>query len=391
MRPGVSQMQFDFATAGRVLFGPGTSRQAAPLAAEIGKRALVVTGSKPERAAELLASMAEEGIAPVTYAVSGEPTLDTAREAIALARENRCDLVIGFGGGSALDTGKTVAAVLANGGDPLDYAEVVGRGKKLTRPSAPFIAIPTTAGTGAEVTRNAVLASPEHRVKASLRSLGMLPTLAIVDPDLTLGLPPEPTASSGLDALTQLIEPFLTTRANPLTDGLCREGIRRAARSLRRAYENGSDAEAREDMALASLMGGMALSNAGLAAVHALAGPFGGMFPAPHGATCASLLPAAMEVNLRAAQARQPGGEFLRRCEEVARILTGRPEATAEDGVVWIRELCRALNVRPLRAYGLTEAEIPGLVERSKATSSMKANPVALTDEEIREIVVRSA
>jgi alcohol dehydrogenase class IV len=218
----------------------------------------------------------------------------------------------------------------------------------------------------------------------------MLPTIAIVDPDLTLALPPEPTASSGLDALTQLIEPFVSKRANPLTDGLCREGIRRVARSLRRAYENGSDAEAREDMALAALMGGMALSNAGLAAVHALAGPFGAMFPAPHGATCASLLPASMEVNLRAARARQAGGEFLRRCEELARILTGRPTASAEDGVAWIRDLCRALNVRPLRVYGLTEAEIPGLVERSKATSSMRGNPVALTDEEIREIIERS-
>ncbi len=384
-------MEFDFATAGRVLFGPGTAAQAAPLASPIGQSALVVTGSKPERAAELLASLAERDIATVTYAVSGEPSMDTAREALALARDHRCAMVIGFGGGSALDTGKSVAAVLANGGDPLDYAEVVGRGKKLTKPSAPFIAMPTTAGTGAEVTRNAVLTSPEHRVKASLRSLGMLPTFAIVDPNLTLGLPPEPTASSGLDALTQLIEPFISKRAQPLTDGLCREGIRRAARSLRRAYEDGSDVEARQDMALASLLGGMALSNAGLAVVHALAGPFGGMFAAPHGATCASLLPSAMEVNLQVARARQPEGGFLRRCEELARILTGEPQATAEEGVEWIRDLCRALNVRPLGAYGLTEAEIPGLVERSKATSSMKANPVVLSDEEIRQIIIRSA
>jgi alcohol dehydrogenase class IV len=374
-----------------VLFGPGTSRQAAALASELGHSALVVTGSKTERAAWLLESLAEKGIASVTFAVAAEPAMDTAREAIALALEHRCEVTIGIGGGSALDVGKSVAAVLANGGDPLDYAEVVGRGKKLTRPSAPFIAIPTTAGTGAEVTRNAVLASPEHGHKASLRSIGMLPTMAIVDPDLTLGLPPEPTASSGLDALTQLIEPFISMRANPLTDGLCREGIRRVARSLKRAYENGADAEAREDMALASMMGGMALSNAGLAAVHALAGPFGAMFPAPHGATCASLLPASMEVNLRAAQSRHSGGEFLRRCEELARVLTGSPAASAEDGVAWIRELCRALNVRPLRVYGLTEAEIPALVERSRATSSMKGNPVALTDEEIREIIVRAA
>jgi len=384
-------MQFEFVSAGRILFGAGTVRQAAPMAAELGRKAMLVTGSDPGRAAGLLTSLVEKGIVALTFAVSGEPTLDTARQATTAARDARCDLVIGFGGGSALDIGKIVAALLTNSGDPLDYAEVVGRGKKISRPSAPFIAIPTTAGTGAEVTKNAVVASPEHRVKASLRSNWMLPTAAIVDPELTLGLPPEPTASSGLDALTQLIEPFVTSRANPLTDALCREGIRRVARSLKRAYQNGADLEAREDMALASLFGGLGLANAGLGVVHALAGPFGAMFPAPHGATCAALLPSAMEVNIQAARAREPEGEFLRRCEEVARILTGRAQATAEEGVQWIQELSRVLNVRPLKAYGLTDAELPGLVERSKSTSSMKANPVPLTDEEIRQIIVRSA
>jgi alcohol dehydrogenase class IV len=384
-------MQFEFATAGKILFGAGTVRQAAPLAAGLGKRAFVVTGSDPGRAEGLLASLAAAGVAALSFGVRGEPTMDTARQATAAAREGGCDLVIGYGGGSALDVGKVVAALLTNGGDPFDYAEVIGGGKKISRPSAPFIAIPTTAGTGAEVTKNAVVTSPEHQYKASLRSPWMLPTIAIVDPELTLGLPPEPTASSGLDALTQLIEPFLTARANPLADGLCREGIPRAARSLRRAYENGADLQAREDMALASLLGGMSLANAGLGAVHALAGPFGAMFAAPHGATCAGLLPAAMQVNIQAARRRQPQGEFLRRCDEVARMLTGNAQAVAEGGVEWIRELCRALNVQPLRAYGLTDAELPGLIERSKSTSSMKGNPVPLTDDEIREIVVLSA
>jgi alcohol dehydrogenase class IV len=383
-------MEFEFASAGRILFGAGTAGRAPSLAAGLGKKPIVVTGSRPERAAGLIDALRAEGLAAVIFPVSGEPSLDTAREATALARGAVCDLVIGCGGGSALDVGKVVAALLTNEGDPLDYAEVIGGGKKLARASAPYIAIPTTAGTGAEVTKNAVVASPEHRYKASLRSNLMLPTVAIVDPVLTYELPREPTASCGLDALTQLIEPFLSSRANPLTDGLCREGIRRAARSLRRVYEDGRDAAAREDMALASLFGGLALANAGLGAVHALAGPIGGTFPAPHGATCAALLPAAMEVNVKAARARQPEGEFLRRCDEIARILTQGPQARAEDGVAWIRELCRALHVQPLRAYGVTDSEIPGLVERSKPTSSMKGNPVPLTDEEIREIVVRS-
>jgi alcohol dehydrogenase class IV len=384
-------MQLDFATAGRILFGTGTIRQAAPLAADLGKRAFVVTGSDPGRAAGLLATLDGAGVAVITFGVRGEPAMDTARQATAAARAGACNLVIGYGGGSALDIGKIVAALLTNGGDPFDYAEVIGGGKKITRPSVPFIAIPTTAGTGAEVTKNAVVTSPEHQYKASLRSPWMLPTIAIVDPELTLGLPPEPTASSGLDALTQLIEPFLTIRANPLTDGLCREGIPRAARSLKRAYENGADLAAREDMALASLLGGMSLANAGLGAVHALAGPFGAMFAAPHGAVCAAILPAAMQVNIQAARRRQPQGEFLRRCDEVARMVTGNAKAVAEEGVVWIRELCRALNIRPLRAHGLTDAELPGLIERSKSTSSMKGNPVPLTDDEIREIVVLSA
>lgn len=383
-------MEFEFATASRILFGAGTARQAPSLAAGLGQKPVVVTGGNPERAASLLDAIAAQGARAVVFPVREEPTLDTARQAVEAARDAGCDLVIGQGGGSALDVGKVVAALLTNGGDPFDYAEVIGRGKKLNRPSAPYIAIPTTAGTGAEVTKNAVVASPEHGYKASLRSNTMLPAVAIVDPELTYTLPPEPTASSGLDALTQLIEPFVAKRANALTDGLCREGMRRAARSLRRAYENGADTSAREDMAVASLFGGLALANAGLGAVHALAGPLGGMFPAPHGATCARMLPAAMEVNVRAARARQPEGEFLRRCDEIGRILTGRPEARAEDGVAWIRELCAALSVRPLRAYGVSEAEIPALVERSKATSSMKGNPVPLTDEEIAEIVLRS-
>ncbi len=383
-------MLFEFATATRIIFGPGTVRQAGPLAAGFGQRAFVVTGSRPERAAVLLAGLEEKGVQAVVYSVAGEPTMDTARQATAQARQAACDLVIGFGGGSALDTAKAVAALLTNGGDPMDYAEVIGRGQTFTRPSLPFLAIPTTAGTGAEVTKNAVIGSIEHGYKASLRSPLLLPAVALVDPELTHSLPPPATASSGLDALTQLIEPYLSLRANPLTDALCREGILRAARSLRRAYLKGHDAEARLDMCLARLFSGMALANAGLGVVHAIAGPFGARFPAPHGATCARLLPAAMEVNVRAARQRQPQGEFLRRCDQVAQWLTGRPEARAEDGVAWLRDLCRDLKVRPLSDYGITEADLPGLVERAKQTSSMKGNPVPLLDEEIAEVVRRS-
>jgi alcohol dehydrogenase class IV len=274
------------------VFGPGTLRQAGELVRGWGRRALVVTGRNPARANPLLDLLQAAGIETGLFRVEGEPTTDLVRTGTAQAVEMRADLVVGFGGGSALDAAKAIAALASNGGDPLDYMEVVGRGLPLSKPSLPLLAIPTTAGTGSEATKNAVLASPEHGgVKASLRSLGMIPRIALVDPELTHGMPPEVTAATGLDALTQLIEPFTCNRPNPIVDGLCREGIARVARSLRRAWADGRDAAAREDMALASLYGGLALANAGLGAVHGFAGVAGGMFQAPHGAVCAALLP----------------------------------------------------------------------------------------------------
>ena len=345
----------------------------------MGRRALVTTGLDPAQSERILAALSAAGVDYVTLPVSGEPTTDLARQGARLARESGCDLVIGLGGGSAIDAAKAVAALAANGGDPLDYLEVVGRGQSLTQPSLPCIAIPTTAGTGAEVTRNAVLASPEHGIKASLRSPTMLPRLALVDPELTHSLPPAVTASTGLDALTQLIEPFTSSKANPLTDALCREGMMRAARSLRTAYEDGRDASAREDMALASLFGGLALANAGLGVVHGFAGPVGGTFHAPHGAVCAAFLPHVMAVNPRALRARQPGSAALVRYDEIARIMTGQAAALAEDGIAWVTSLAAALNVPSLAAYGVTAADFPALVEKTAVASSTKANPIVLS------------
>jgi len=272
----------------------------------------------------------------------------------------------------------------------MDYLEVIGQGKVLSVPSAPFIAVPTTAGTGAEVTRNAVLAAPEHRVKVSLRSPLMLPRLAVVDPELTLDLPPPITAYTGLDALTQVIEPYVSSSANPLTDGFCVEGIERVSRALRRAYHNGHDLEARTDMSLASLLGGLALANAGLGVVHGFAAPLGGMFPAPHGAVCAALLPHGMEVNIKALRARAAESESLRRYEEVARLLTGRPGVAAEEGIRWVREMCLELNIPPLSSYGIREADVPAFVAKASQASSMQANPIALTHDELREVLTHA-
>ncbi|MGD9100388.1 MAG: iron-containing alcohol dehydrogenase [Anaerolineae bacterium] len=383
-------MRFEFATATRIIFGTGTLREIGPLAAEMGRRALVVTGREAARAEPLLEALSAEGIGSAIFAVQGEPTTEIVQQGVEQAREAACDLIVGFGGGSAVDAGKAIAALLTNGGDVLDYLEVIGQGKALTQPPAPYIAIPTTAGTGAEVTRNAVLASPQHRVKVSLRSALMLPRLALVDPQLTYNLPPQITASTGLDALAQVVEPFVSHQANPLTDALCREGIRRAARSLRRVYEQGDDPAAREDMALASLLGGLALANAKLGVVHGFAGVLGGMFPAPHGAICGRLLPYAMSVNVQALKERAPESAALRRYDEVAQILSGDKDASASEGVTWVQALCQVLQTPPLSAYGVTRGDFSTLVQKTAVASSTRGNPIELTPDEMEDILARA-
>jgi len=383
-------MRFEFATASRIVFGVGVSKEAGALAAGLGRRALVVTGRSAERVAPLLDGMKAAGVAAVTFNVAGEPTTELVREGTAQARAAGCDLLIGIGGGSVIDAGKAIAALLTNGGDPVDYLEVIGRGLPITEPSAPYIAIPTTAGTGAEVTANAVLASLEHRQKVSLRSPLLLPRVALVDPALTYSMSPELTASTGLDAFAQVLEPYVSLKANPLTDTLCREGLMHVAHSLRQAYQNGKDVQAREDMALVSLFGGLALANAKLGAVHGLAGVLGGMFDAPHGALCGRLLPFVMDANVRALQARDPDSPALERYDDIAVILTGEWDVEAADGVAWVQDLCKALRVPGLATYGITAGVFPDVSEKAMASSSMKGNPIRLTAAEVRGILMRA-
>jgi alcohol dehydrogenase class IV len=383
-------MRFEFATDTRILFGSGTLREVAPLARGMGSRALVVTGRSADRAASLLSGLSTVGVSYGTFAVSGEPTLALVEDGVRQLRAEKADMVISIGGGSVMDAGKAIAAIATNTGELIDYLEVIGKAKALAQPPLPFVAIPTTAGTGTEVTRNAVLSSPEHRVKASLRSPLLLPKLAVIDPELTLGLPRALTATTGLDALTQLIEPFVSCRANPLTDGFSREGLLRAARSLRRACEQPVDLAAREDMALASLLSGLALANSGLGSVHGFAASIGGMFPAPHGAVCAALLPHAMEVNLRALRQRQPQGGALARYAEAARLLTKKDAASADDGVAWVRSVCADLQIPPLRTYGITPTDAAALCEKASQSSSMKGNPLPLKAEELLETLERA-
>jgi len=379
-------MRFEFATSSRIIFGAGTVGEIAPVATNMGSRVVIVTGRTTERAQPLIDSLETAGLQTMVYSVSGEPRIDHVDEGVRLARDFACDLVIGMGGGSVIDTAKAVSALLTNTGEVLDYLEVIGQGKKLTVTPAPCIAVPTTAGTGAEVTRNAVLSSPQHRVKVSLRSPMMLPDLAVVDPELTYSMPPTLTASSGLDALTQVLEPLVSSQSNPLTDAFCREGLYRAARSLRRCYTDGSDRDAREDMAIASLCGGLALANAKLGAVHGFAGPIGGMYPIPHGTVCAILLPHVYEANIRILE-RLNDYRILQRFDEVARILTGKPASRASDGIEYLLELSQDLNITGLSTFGIEPAHFPEIIMKSKKSSSMKGNPVDLDEDTMAEIL----
>lgn len=382
-------MHFEFATATRILFGPGTIKELASAATLLGRRPLFVEGASGERTVAPIAGLTTAGLTVTEFHVTGEPAVESVLAGVEQARSSGCDMVIGMGGGSVMDTAKAISVLVTNPGDIYDYLEVVGKGGPLREPAAPCIAIPTTAGTGTEVTRNAVLAVKDRRVKVSLRSPTMLPRLALIDPELTYGLPPHVTATSGLDALTQLIEPFLSNASNPMIDAVCRDGIRRVARSLRRAYEM-DDHAAREDMTLAALFGGIALANARLGAAHGFAGPIGGMFPAPHGAVCARLLPLVVETNLHAIQDRTPDNPVLSRFTEVSRLLTGNPDALAEDGIRWLHDLCADLKILPLSAYGVARADFPAIIAPSKKASSMKGNPIVLTDEELTAILERA-
>ncbi|HWA78078.1 MAG TPA: iron-containing alcohol dehydrogenase [Polyangiaceae bacterium] len=380
---------FEFSTATEIVFGSGRARELGKRAAEFGTRVLVVTGSRPERSAALLSTLTEAGLVQTPFRVPGEPTTALIREGVQIARDAEVELVIGIGGGSALDAAKAIAALVGNEGDPLDYLEVVGRGRALARRGLPCLAVPTTSGTGSEVTRNAVLQAEAERVKVSLRGLTLLPRLALVDPELTLSVPPEVTAATGLDALTQVMEPFVSKARGPLTDSLCLEGLRRGARALPRAFRDPGDLKAREDLSLTSLFGGLSLANAKLGAVHGFAGPLGGALGAPHGALCARLLPEVMRENL--AEARKRGNaEIVARYQTIARVLTDDETAAPEDGIEWSHALVESLAIPRLSAYGLRASEFEPLIARSKVASSMKGNPVELDDEQLTAILQRA-
>jgi alcohol dehydrogenase class IV len=378
---------FEFYGVGRIVFGRGAVARLGELAAGLGRSALVVHNGPIGRVVGMLGAA---GVAATVHRQRGEPVVDDVDTAVDLARTHACDCVIGMGGGSAIDVAKAVAGLLRNEGSVLDYMEVVGKGRKLAHPAAPWMAVPITAGTGAEATRNAVIGLPAKRFKASIRSEHLLARVALVDPELGVGVPPAVTASSGMDALCQLIESFTSTGASPMTDALSLRGLGLAARCLPRAYADGGDIGAREGMALAALLSGITLTSAGLGAVHGLAAPLGANFPAPHGTICAALLPHIIAANVRALREQgQPDGRGLARYADVGRQFPGLESAgddAAIDGCIqFVSELVRELDIPPLIRFGVGPADVPEMIALARKASSTRFNPVVLSDEALSE------
>ena len=383
-------MKFEFHQVGRVIVERGGVRRLGELARVYGSHALLVHNA--DAVVDLVQhNLRAAGLACDIYRQRGEPSVTSVQQAIEHGRSCGADVVIGLGGGSAIDCAKAAAAILANSGEPLDYMEVVGRGQKITKTPLPWIAVPTTAGTGAEATRNAVVSYPEKHYKASIRCEMMLPKIALLDVELAVSVSREVTAAAGADALCQLIESYTSSNANPLSDALALEGMMRAAKSLKRACDVPDDLDAREDMALAALMSGITLTNAGLGAVHGLAAPLGGSFAVPHGVVCAALLPHVMRANVKALRERQPESPALSRYAIIGPAMTGGAYASVESaidaGIEFVHDLASDLRIPPLRNYGVEAEHVPGIVSLARQSSSIRYNPIELTEAELGNVL----
>lgn len=320
----MNPLSISFQTAGEILFGRGKAAEAAARIRHFGRRVFLVHGRTPARVDWLAADLESLGAEIAGFAVATEPDLPLVEMGVAAARATNADVVVAIGGGSVIDAGKAIAALVHATGPIIDYLEVVGSGRQLEGSLLPFITIPTTSGTGAEVTKNAVIGVPSHRRKVSLRDGRMLARVAIIDPALTDYAPKAITLDSGLDAVTQVIEPYISSRANRLTDALAQQAIQSGLVALRTLMSR-EDEAARDEIAWTSLCGGLALANAGLGVVHGLAGPLGGLCEAPHGALCGVLLPYGLAANRDAVT--EPSQ--ARRIEEVLGLVGAAFDTTA--------------------------------------------------------------
>ncbi len=375
---------FEFMSANQIIFGTGNFNQLGQLAGQLGKKVLLVTNLPAGKILERLEKQLLEKQIKFGYFSNfkGEPTVRLIDEGTRHTRSEKFDLIIGIGGGSAIDTGKALAGLATNPGSVSDYLEGVGTGAEIKQSPLPYLAIPTTAGTGAEVTKNAVIASPELKFKKSMRSPLLLPRIALIDPELTLTLPPEPTAYSGMDALTQCIEAYVSRKSQPFTDILALEGIRLARRSLLIAYRDGQNLAAREEMALCSLLSGLALANAGLGAAHGVGAALGALFEIPHGLACAMMLPPIMQANYESA---------LEKYARIGEILMEKSFASLKDaakaGIDFIYQLRQDLNIpESLGKLGIKQSDIPLLAQNSGG-SSMRGNPRQFTENELVQLL----
>ncbi|MEP2641467.1 iron-containing alcohol dehydrogenase [Roseobacter sp.] len=358
---------FDFLTAGRIVFGRGKADVVASAVRAMGQRVLLVRGRSVSWVDTLAATL---GAQTTTVICQGEPTIDMVDDAVRVARAAGCDVVLAVGGGSVIDLGKAVAALVPGATNIMDHLESVGRAQPLGADPLPFVAVPTTSGTGAEVTKNAVIAVPAAGRKVSLRDNRMLPNLAVIDPALTDNAPRGQTLASGLDALTQVVEPYLSGRANPLTDALCRAAIPQGARALSQLAQAETQG-ARDDMAFVSLMGGLALANAGLGAVHGLAGVMGGRLGAPHGLICGRLLGPVLAANATALPDNT-------RFEEVAQWLGAGFDMDPSSVFETLPHHLDKWGVARLGQWVTPQVDLMQIAQEAASASSMQANPCVL-------------
>jgi alcohol dehydrogenase class IV len=388
-------MQFEFMTAGRIIYGRGVFQHIGQLIAERGRNILIVRGGNHLEQSGILKRLQSDldlrELKRTFYTVQGETTPEAVAAVLEAARKNHCDAVIGLGGGSVIDAAKAAASLSTNGGDLFDYLEGIGSGQQLTKPALPLIAVPTTSGTGSEVTKNAVITVAVKKAKVSLRSPHLIPAIALVDPQLTDHLPSAITASTGLDALSQLIETYVTKRANPMTDSLSLTGIRLCARSLHRVFQNGQDQDGRDDLALAALLSGICLANAGLGAIHGLAAPLGACFPIPHGVACGRLLPSVIKANIDALNSLDRQNFYLSRFVDVAEAWLGtrrlEKNSMVDSLVHHLNKLISNLNLPSLKSFGVSPQDLPMLAEKAKYSSSMRGNPVMLSENTLIDIL----
>ncbi|OZS41553.1 iron-containing alcohol dehydrogenase [Photobacterium sanguinicancri] len=376
---------FQFMTSTRIVFGEGALNNSLSAFNQFGYSVLLVTGKDSTRSEPIINYIKQQNMRYQQVAVHGEPLIAMIEEMAAMGRKFRPDMVIAIGGGSVLDSGKALAALIPNQGSVYDYVEVVGRNVPLQAKPLPFIAIPTTAGTGSEVSKNAVLRSAQENVKVSLRSPDMLPDMAIVDPTLTYGMDPVSSACCGMDAFSHLMEAYVCGDPNPLTDMICEEGLRRLAGAIIPACED-DDPRARSDMAFAAMLGGMALANAKLGAAHGLASALGGRLQAPHGLITAQLSPFVMQENVLAA--REAGrADVLNRYRQLACLLTGRMNAEISDGITWTKRTLRRLNLPAVSEYGFCDTMFSDVAEDAMLSNAIKGNPLPLNKKRLLGIL----